>query len=150
MPQPARIPSVYALIRLILRIITLLLSIIALIFLIYISVRYSKSFAVAYAAVIPPSLPSHCLCPTNITQALFAFILDTSKIITLTDRRRIIPQAPPLLMMVLELGALGLLAGGCATLAYADLTEPGRDKARYSFRMDPWRIYAFYMQVVLG
>jgi hypothetical protein len=52
--------------------------------------------------------------------------------------------------MVLEMGALGLLAGGCVTLAFADLAEPGRDQAGYKFQLDPWRLDALWLQVALG
>lgn len=52
MPLPqARIPSPYAIGKLLLRVVSLLLSIIVLIFLIYMSARYKRNFPVAYAAV---------------------------------------------------------------------------------------------------
>jgi len=132
MPPQARIPPTYALIKLLLRLVTLLLSIIVLIFLIYMSVRYTKTFAVAYAAII------------------YAFFLDTTNIIILSDRHRSIPQLSPLLLVLLELGALGLLAGGCVTMAFADLAEQFHEMPGYTYPADPWRMDAFWMAVALG
>lgn len=141
-------PLIHAFAKAILRTISLLLSIVALIFLIYISIRFSKNFAVAYAAV----KLSHPLGSTKLilTQVLFAFFLDTAEIILLTERRHAIPPFPPLLLFILELGTLGLLAGGCVTTGLADLTEEQRSAPGYKYPADPWRMEVLWMQVALG
>jgi hypothetical protein len=149
-PSRAPIPATYALVKLFLRIITLLLSIIVLIFLIYMSVRYTKHFPVAYAAVSPRDPSINWSSKLTVLQIVYAFFLDTTEILMLSDRHRSIPQLSPLLLLVLELGALGLLAGGCVTMAFADLGEPYHEMAGYKYPADPWRTDALWVQVAVG
>lgn len=52
--------------------------------------------------------------------------------------------------MILELGALGLLAGGCVTMAFADLADEMHNKPGYQYPADPWRVDAFWILVVVG
>jgi hypothetical protein len=51
--------------------------------------------------------------------------------------------------MILELGNIGLLAGGCVTLGYANLDELGHGKG-YKYPADPWRTDALWMLVAVG
>jgi len=126
-----RVPIAYTLTKLLARAVSLLLSIIVLVFLIYIRARYKKNFPVAYTAIV------------------YAICLDTANIISLSDRRRSIPQFSPLFLMILELGNLGLVAGGCVTLGYATLDELTHSKG-YKYPADPWRNDALWMLVAVG
>lgn len=119
-------------IKLLLRVVSLLLSIIVLIFLIYMSARYSKDFPVAYAAIV------------------YAFFLDTAQIISLSDRHQSIPQFSPLFLMILELGVLGLVVGGCVTISFAALSEYGHETVGYIYPADPWRWDSLWILVSVG